>query len=113
MEPDDDDDEKPVDIARPEQGDNQSNGEAQEVVPTGFRVVEDSQSRQLVEAMLSTYYTPLEVWYARSVIDKVTLEVSPASYSRLNCDYRHTACPVRICPRHPSQLQPLTMLSIS
>ncbi|KAJ8462975.1 hypothetical protein ONZ51_g10559 [Trametes cubensis] len=70
MEPDDDDDEKPVDIARPEQGDNQSNGEAQEVVPTGFRVVEDSQSRQLVEAMLSTYYTPLEVWYARSVIDK-------------------------------------------
>ncbi|KAH9857731.1 COG4-domain-containing protein [Lenzites betulinus] len=39
-------------------------------IPPGFQVVEDSGSHKTVEKMLTTYYTPLEVWYARSVIDK-------------------------------------------
>ncbi|KAH9890716.1 COG4-domain-containing protein [Cubamyces lactineus] len=70
FEPDADEDEKAADTIRPERGENRSNDKAEEAVPAGFRIIEDSQSRQLVENMLFTYYTPLEVWYARSVIEK-------------------------------------------
>ncbi|KAI0328076.1 COG4-domain-containing protein [Cubamyces sp. BRFM 1775] len=69
-EPGEDEDEKLADTIHPERGPSQPKDKAQEAVPAGFRVIEDSQSRELIETMLSTYYTPLEVWYARSVIDK-------------------------------------------
>ncbi|TFK93127.1 COG4-domain-containing protein [Polyporus arcularius HHB13444] len=36
----------------------------------GIQVLESSRSQQAFEDMLSTYYTPMEVWYARTVIDK-------------------------------------------
>ncbi|KAI0781305.1 COG4-domain-containing protein [Trametes elegans] len=45
-------------------------GNDQGTAPAGFQVIEDSRSRAVVENMLSTYYTPLEIWYARSVIEK-------------------------------------------
>ncbi|KAI0637328.1 COG4-domain-containing protein [Trametes polyzona] len=41
-----------------------------ENVPVGFQVVENSRSHKTMEKMLAIYYTPLEVWYARSVVDK-------------------------------------------
>ncbi|KAI0668553.1 COG4-domain-containing protein [Trametes maxima] len=44
--------------------------DAEDATPAGFQVIEDSRSRQTIEGMLSIYYTPLEVWYARSVIEK-------------------------------------------
>lgn len=37
----------------------------------GIQALESSQSQHIFENMLSTYYTPMEVWYARTVIDKV------------------------------------------
>ncbi|KAI8998959.1 COG4-domain-containing protein [Trametes punicea] len=40
------------------------------VFPADFEVIESSQARAIIEDMLSKYYTPLEVWYARSVIEK-------------------------------------------
>ncbi|KAI0831802.1 COG4-domain-containing protein [Trametes gibbosa] len=43
---------------------------ALDIMPPGFQVVEDSGSHKTIEKMLATFYTPLEVWYARSVIDK-------------------------------------------
>ncbi|OSC97651.1 COG4-domain-containing protein [Trametes coccinea BRFM310] len=42
----------------------------EDAIPAGFQVIEESQSRKTIENMLSTYYIPLEVWYARSVIEK-------------------------------------------
>jgi hypothetical protein len=33
--------------------------------------VESSACNKLFEDLLSTYYTPLEVWYTRSAVDKV------------------------------------------
>ncbi|KAI0747723.1 COG4-domain-containing protein [Daedaleopsis nitida] len=36
----------------------------------GIHVLEHSRSQELIEEMLFTYYTPMEVWYARTVIDK-------------------------------------------
>lgn len=35
-------------------------------------MVEMSVTRQLFSRMLSTYYIPLEIWYTRTVIDKVS-----------------------------------------
>ncbi len=48
-----------------------SNSAEEDVVPAGFQVVEDSQACKTIENMLTTYYTPLEVWYTRSAIEKV------------------------------------------
>ncbi|KAH9951407.1 COG4-domain-containing protein [Amylocystis lapponica] len=36
----------------------------------GLQVIEACASRQLFEDMLETYYIPLEVWYARTIINK-------------------------------------------
>ncbi|RPD65758.1 COG4-domain-containing protein [Lentinus tigrinus ALCF2SS1-7] len=48
-----------------------SEGTDKEASPSdGVQVLENSRSQQLIEDMLSTYYTPMEVWYARTVIDK-------------------------------------------
>lgn len=44
-------------------------------VPDGVRVLDTSQSQKAMENMLLTYYTPMEVWYARSVIDKVRTSI--------------------------------------
>ena len=35
------------------------------------QILERSRTSQVFEDMLTTCYTPMEVWYARSVIDKV------------------------------------------
>lgn len=48
-----------------------------ELVNTGeteaLEAVEVSSSRQLMEDTLSTYYLPMELWYTRTIIDKVGL----------------------------------------
>jgi len=36
-----------------------------------LEAVESSASNKLFDDLLSTYYTPLEVWYTRSAVDKV------------------------------------------
>ena len=38
-----------------------------------MKAVEASASRRLFEKTLNTYYIPLEVWYMRTIIDKVCL----------------------------------------
>ena len=48
----------------------------------GVQVLEKSRASQLFEDMLTTYYTPMEVWYARSVIDKVKLHPAILPKSR-------------------------------
>lgn len=37
-----------------------------------LQVLETCASRQLFEDMLSTFYIPMEVWYARTIINKVS-----------------------------------------
>jgi hypothetical protein len=36
-----------------------------------LKAVESSACNELFDDLLSTYYTPLEVWYTRSAVDKV------------------------------------------
>jgi hypothetical protein len=43
------------------------------------KAVESSACNQLFEDLLNTYYTPLEVWYTRSAVDKVI------PFSHLRC----------------------------
>jgi hypothetical protein len=40
-------------------------------LPQELKAVESSASNKLFDDLLSTYYTPLEVWYTRSAVDKV------------------------------------------
>jgi len=40
-------------------------------IPEEFQIIESSQSRELFQTLLETYYIPLEIWYTRSIIDKV------------------------------------------
>ncbi|KAI0350116.1 COG4-domain-containing protein [Trametes cingulata] len=54
-----------------------SHSEYQEVTPTGFQIIEHSRSHSKMEQMLETYYTPLEVWYTRSVIEKAHRLATP------------------------------------
>lgn len=53
--------------------------------PEELQSLEATASRQLIEELLSTYYTPLEVWYTRTIIDKVRPPSlsSPSSSSQL------------------------------
>jgi len=41
------------------------------MVSVELTAVESSACNKLFEGLLSTYYTPLEVWYLRSAVDKV------------------------------------------
>lgn len=43
-----------------------------------LQAVEMSSSRQLMEDTLNTYYLPLEVWYMRTIIEKVYLSQPPS-----------------------------------
>ena len=40
-------------------------------IPEEFQIIESSQSRELFQTLLETYYIPLEIWYTRNIIDKV------------------------------------------
>jgi hypothetical protein len=40
-------------------------------IPEEFQFIESSQTGKLFLDLLETYYIPLEVWYARSIIEKV------------------------------------------
>ena len=40
-------------------------------IPEEFQIIEASQSRELFRGLLEIYYLPLEIWYTRSIIDKV------------------------------------------
>jgi len=40
-------------------------------IPEEFQIIESSQSRELFQTLLETYYIPLEVWYTRIIVDKV------------------------------------------
>ncbi len=50
---------------------DQSQGQYSERPDGGVQILEKSQASQVFENMLMTCYMPMEVWYARSVIDKV------------------------------------------
>ena len=53
-------------------GSTENKGElAPPKIPEEFQIIESSQSRELFQTLLETYYIPLEVWYTRSIIDKV------------------------------------------
>ena len=41
-------------------------------VADALQAIEASSSRQLMEDTLNTYYVPMEVWYTRTIIDKVS-----------------------------------------
>lgn len=41
--------------------------------PEALQAIEASASRQLMEDTLNTYYVPMEVWYMRTIIEKVCL----------------------------------------
>lgn len=61
----------------------------------GVQILEQSRTSQVFEDMLTTCYTPLEVWYARSVIDKVTFTwffLDPIFHETMNrlIDFRLT-----------------------
>jgi conserved oligomeric Golgi complex subunit 4 len=60
------------------------NGAAGETkVPPEFEAVEKSECKKLIEDLLDTYYTPLEVWYTRTIIDKVCFRRSPLNFTQL------------------------------
>jgi hypothetical protein len=40
-------------------------------LPPGFEAVENCGCKKAIEHMLDTFYTPLETWYARTIIAKV------------------------------------------
>lgn len=46
-------------------------------IPEEFQIIESSQSRQLFQTLLETYYIPLEIWYTRGIIDKAHRLSSP------------------------------------
>ena len=63
----------------------------------GVQILEQSRTSRVFEDMLTTYYTPMEVWYARSVIDKVTFTeffLDPITHETMNrpIDFRLTMC---------------------
>ena len=66
---DDYSDEDDEDEDKPAQNPPQTDGE-EGSLPEGLRAVESSSSKQQFESMLTTYYIPLESWYARSALDK-------------------------------------------
>ena len=39
-----------------------------------MQAVDASASRKLFEHILDTYYVPLELWYTRTIIDKVSVQ---------------------------------------
>jgi hypothetical protein len=41
-----------------------------------LQIIDSSTCNELFDQLLATYYTPLEVWYIRSAIDKVSLDIS-------------------------------------
>lgn len=51
----------------------QAQGQHSQRLDGHAQILEKSRASQLFEDMLTTCYTPMEVWYARSVIDKVLL----------------------------------------
>ncbi|KAI0373375.1 COG4-domain-containing protein [Pilatotrama ljubarskyi] len=78
--PEEPDTEASVDNSRTEpqlQSKPPSDSRIQQGTPARFQVVEDSRSHEKIEDMLATYYTPLEVWYARSVIEKAHRLATP------------------------------------
>lgn len=47
------------------------NEQGETELPEVLQAVEAAASRQLFEDTLNTYYIPLEIWYTRTIIDKV------------------------------------------
>jgi hypothetical protein len=40
-------------------------------------ILDDSDSRRIIENMLKRYYEPLEAWFLRSSVEKVSLDETP------------------------------------
>lgn len=49
----------------------QLSGESRAATTESARIFESTASHRLFEDLLATYYTPLEIWYTRTIIDKV------------------------------------------
>ena len=45
-----------------------------------MQAVDASASRKLFEHILDTYYVPLELWYTRTIIDKVGVQITKSIY---------------------------------
>ena len=45
-------------------------------------IADSTMSKEIFEKLLMTYYTPMEIWYIRTTIEKVVLYL-PAPYSFL------------------------------
>ncbi|KAI9056846.1 COG4-domain-containing protein [Trametes sanguinea] len=73
LEPEEEDEDGSSELSAPvsqRSAEQAPDGSDRDAIPAGFQVIEESQSRKIIEDMLATYYIPLEVWYARSVIEK-------------------------------------------
>ena len=74
-----DEDEQPEDgVVPPPTPAPKSNIDPQAGVP---HPIENAASRQLFDELLNTYYVPMEVWYARTIIDKVICLSNNAAYN--------------------------------
>jgi len=75
--------------------------------------VESSTCNKLFEDLLTTYYTPLEVWYTRSAVDKVLPFLYLHHPSKLTVACRRIAFRPQTRHRHRRQQPHPTTLSTS
>lgn len=78
-----------------------------EAKPEAIEAIEACATRQLMQETLETYYIPLEVWYTRTIVDKVHSHHLHTCYC-LTCQCRPTASQnqishnTRSSPPHPT-----------
>lgn len=60
-----------------------------------IKAVDSCATRQLIHDTLETYYIPLELWYARTIIDKVRRTMRDVRLPRLTSPARPIVCPNR------------------
>jgi hypothetical protein len=84
----------------PDKGkDNQNGAEKTDsgsgsALPPGIEEVEKSGCKKLFEDILDAYYTPLEAWYTRTIIDKVgSTSCFPSIYSSLHIQAQRLSSP--------------------
>ena len=65
---------------------------------SGTDCIEATTSHKLFENLLMTYYVPMEIWYTRTVIDKVSLQ--PVNIDKLLTNYRHIAFRMQTCRKN-------------
>lgn len=74
-------------------------------------IAANTASERLFEELLNKYYTPLEIWYTRTIIDKVTSSSQTHRDFYLSNQCRHIECRPPICCKPQSQRLHRTMYS--